>query len=288
MYQGKKITYISPATARRLPKPRRKSVFLPQVKRFFHTYKTILLILVITILIGIIVHFSYVFTIGKPSNIVSEVVFTDEDLQSYNDPTIYKSIRQKFLWENIILLKMYRLGSVVENVKASYPFIKDIVVSKAWPGKISLSINFFTADLLFQNKEISIAYTNKTLFPVQDSDTILSGAVTVHLPDYFWWDTIKSNIKDYLSLMIPEKLKEDFTIIQNNVPIENNIYLPGAQKSIIISGNKKLTFDHKRSIETQIQYLQKLQSWIDKNMYYEIDLTTFPKIIIKKQTTPFL
>ena len=93
MYQGSTSTYISSPHSRNLPKKRRKSVFFPHAKKFFQTYKSALLVLTIIILIGIIVHFIYSFTIGKETNIIRTATFTDEAIEQYHNINLYTYIR---------------------------------------------------------------------------------------------------------------------------------------------------------------------------------------------------
>lgn len=288
MYNGKRNSYISSPAQRRLPKKRRKSLFFSSLKRFIITYKNSLLVLIILGLLAIILQFAYIYTIGRPTNIISEVIFTDENIATYNHRDMYLEAREKFMGKNIIILKAKGNRRIKNDLEDTYHMIKDVSFSKTWPGKITVSLEFYPAQLLFKNSSLSIAYTNQTLFPTLESDTLNSGALVIRLPDYFSGEDIITNSTWYLALMWPEKLKDDFTLITNTMAISDILYLPWAQKSIIISENKKMTFDHKRSIQEQLQYLATILWSIDNNFYYEIDLTTFPRVIIKKQDTPFI
>lgn len=155
-------------------------------------------------------------------------------------------------------------------------------VSKVEASKASVSLEFYGADMVMRNDALSIAYANKHLFSITVNDMIASGAIFIELPGYFSGDEIQQNTTGYISLLGPEKLKNDFTFIQRVLPLDHILFLAGAQKSIITSSNKKIVFDHKRNIKAQVEYLQQITP-LDPALYYEIDLTTFPKVIIKKQ-----
>ena len=43
-----------------------------------------------------------------------------------------------------------------------------------------------------------------------------------------------------------------------------------------------ITFDHKRSIAAQLEYLKTIQTALTGDSGYEIDLATYPTVIIKK------
>lgn len=186
------------------------------------------------------------------------------------------------------MTKLYKLWSIEDKIKNVYPFVYDISLTKTSPSTVSVDIKFRKTELLFQNSgsNLQIAYTNETLFPITPLDTISSGALVVQVPDYFGSENRQENATGYLSLMWPERLKIELKTIEKNIPLDNIIFLPGAQKSIIISWTKRIIFDHKRSIQAQLDYLHTMETH-GISGYYDIDLTTFPKIIVKKLSWPF-
>ncbi len=243
--------------------------------------------MVIILLLVIITKLIYGYTIGKESNIIHEVVFTDADIQMYSNKEMYNTIRATLANKNMVMLKIKNGWRAKDAIRTTYPFIADMNIAKVEDNKISVSLTFDSAELVMRNDALSIAYTNKHLFAVTDNDMISSGAIFIELPAYFSGTEIEQNTTWYLSLLGPEKLKSDFTTIQRTLTLDHILFLAGTQKSIIISWNKKIVFDHKRSIKTQMEYLKTITP-LDPALYYEIDLTTFPKIVIKKQTQGFI
>lgn len=70
-------------------------------------------------------------------------------------------------------------------------------------------------------------------------------------------------------------------MIHEVYPSEDILFLIGSQKSIHTMDNIRATFDHKRSIEAQLEYLRTITN-LDPSFFYEIDLTTYPTVIIKR------
>ncbi len=130
MYNGKRNSYISSPAQRRLPKKRRKSLFFSSLKRFIITYKNSLLVLIILGLFAIILQFAYIYTIGRPTNIISEVIFTDENIATYNHRDMYLEAREKFMGKNIIILKAKGNRRIKNDLEDTYHMIKDVSFSK--------------------------------------------------------------------------------------------------------------------------------------------------------------
>lgn len=281
MSNWKRTAYISSPARTRLPHRRGKSHFWANAKKFFRNNKTALLVLLIIILVVMIWRFTYNSTLGKPANIIHEIVFTDEDLQVYDNKELYTFIREQLVGRNVVSLKLKNGGSAKDIITNAYPFITDISLDKIADSKISVWLDFAPADLVFTNEAFSIGYANKSLFLVNDNNTIISGAIRIQLPAYFSGDVIQSDPKTYISLLWPEKFKIEFNLIWSRINMDNILLLAGTQKSLIISWNKRITFDHKRSIEAQLEYLSTIKG-LDASFFYEIDLTVYPKAIIRK------
>lgn len=224
----------------------------------------------------------FAYTIGKAENTIQEVIFSDESVQRYDDKDMYKFMRDSFAGENIILMKLHQWWDAKKEIIDAYPFIKDFSIEKIEANKILVDVSFYDADLIFVNDSIQIAYVHKHLIPIQGSDEIWSGAIQIILPDYFSWEKIETNPSSYLSLIWLEKFNEEAQRIYRSLSPTQFLFLIGSQKSIIQSQQRTITFDHKRNILEQIRYLQTIQ-WLDSNYTYEIDLTSYPKVIIKKK-----
>lgn len=130
MSTHKRSAYISSPARKRLPKKRRNSHFWSKTKRFFVNYKTIILIGIIVLLITTIIKLIFAYTIGKQENIISEVLFTDESVQMYDDKDMYNTIRENLYGENIILLKLHNGGDAKNAITKSYPFIENLSLEK--------------------------------------------------------------------------------------------------------------------------------------------------------------
>lgn len=94
MYHHKK-SYISSKPASRLARRRPPSQFWSNAKKFIITYKNILLALVIVFLAATILNLAYNYTIGKPENTVTEVVFSEDARLIYNEPGLYSLIEKE-------------------------------------------------------------------------------------------------------------------------------------------------------------------------------------------------
>lgn len=276
-------TYISSPARRRLPKKRRKaSGIWPKAKKFFTTYKTLLLIAIIVGLIVTIAKLMFAYTIGKPENTIQEIIFSDESVQQYDDKDMYAFMRETLSDENIILLKIHQWWDPKQAIMNAYPFIKDFTIEKLAANKILVDVSFYSADLVFINDRVQIAYVHKYLIPIRSGDQISSGAIQIVLPEYFSGDEVGNNASSYISLIGLEKFKEDAQEIYTTLLPTQFLFLIGSQKSTIQAWSKTITFDHKRNIHEQIRYLQTIQ-WLDKDTPYDIDLTSYPKVIIKKK-----
>lgn len=126
----KRSAYISSPAKKRLVRKRRKSPFWGNVRRFLTVYKTSVLVVIILILLCVIVRLIYGFTIGKSENIIREIVFTDEDLQMYDNKDIYTFIREQLYYKNAVVLKMKNGGEAKDIIVSKYPFIDDLTINK--------------------------------------------------------------------------------------------------------------------------------------------------------------
>lgn len=232
-------------------------------------------------LITTIVQLSYAYTIWKPENSIQEVTFTDESLQMYDNKDLYEFIRTELKWKNIIMLRLKKWGDVKRHIKDTYPFVKDLTIEKTWPSTVLANISFYQADLVFKNDNTQVAYSNKFLLETNDNNAITSGAIFIKLPSYFSGDHMAENATGYIALIWTEKIKNDMLTITQYLQVNEILFLIGAQKSIIDTENVRLTFDHKRNIEAQLEYYSTMQS-LDPAFFYEIDLTTYPTVIIRK------
>lgn len=180
------------------------------------------------------------------------------------------------------MLRLKNTGKVRKAIQEAYPIVKDISFQKVSANTVSASLSFNSVDLLFTNEAVTIGYGNKRLFTVHQGDTIASGALTIRLPDYFSGDKIQAYTTGYVLLASPEKLKGDYHLIADALPIDDIFFVAGSQKSIISSANKSIVFDHKRSIAAQLEYLKTVARTLSGDVVYEIDLATYPTVIIRK------
>ena len=180
------------------------------------------------------------------------------------------------------MLRLKKWGDAKDNVKNTYPFVRDMSIEKTWPSTVIVNITFHQADLVFRNDNTQVAYSNKFLFETNDNNAITSWAIFIKLPPYFSWEKMQSGATGYIALIWTEKIKNDMLTITNRIPVSEILFLIGSQKSIVDSQNVRLTFDHKRSIEAQLEYFSTMQS-LDNAYFYEIDLTTYPTVIIRRR-----
>ena len=178
-------------------------------------------------------------------------------------------------------MKLKDGGEAKDTIRKKYPVIRDLSLSKVSAGVVSVDVIYHPAELVLFNENIYVWYSNKSLYEIHVNDAISSGAIFAQLPDYFSGDQILQQATGFISLIGPEKIKNDFTMIHEVYPSEDILFLIGSQKSIHTMDNIRATFDHKRSIEAQLEYLRTITN-LDPSFFYEIDLTTYPTVIIKR------
>lgn len=168
MYHHKKSYISSRPTARRVARRRPQSQFWSNAKKIIITYKNSLLGVVIALLVFVIIHLVYAYTIGKPENTIQNVVFSEEVKATYKETALYGLIEQQVQGRNIVMLRLKNTGKVRRAVQEIYPIVKDVSFQKVSANTVSASVSFYPVDLIFANEAVTIGYSNKFLFSIHE------------------------------------------------------------------------------------------------------------------------
>ncbi len=251
-------------------------------------------------------------TFFSEENKIAKVSFLADNIAKFDDPGLYKDIKQGILGKNIFVVKYLWTKSLLKEVQSKYNIVKDIKVisEKDKRNQVTAEIEFNDLSFLFNDWSRNIWVLDGKFYILMRDTTFLSGNSKIYLPSYV------QNLESFTWFFykIPENiLKDQIQEIKNFFDpntIEKIKYIPGATRTVLelkesnistweqrklkrltendIWFGKKIFFNNSKDISKQLNlYLltkQELEKWDIQNIKFdqikEIDVWWLDYVII--------
>lgn len=223
------------------------------------------------------------YTIFVPEYRISKIDYALSSVKNYDDPYLYKAISSIIKWENIYILN-WNNSSIIKNIKKSYPFVEDIIISYKAPKTVFVKILFLQPDLIFLNDNKRYWVYNNSLFELYSWNTLGSSwVVKLNIISFTSWSAISWVFFQEST----EGLLEDIRLIKEWFPnIASLSYIPWWHRMIAYLGDdKKVYINNAIDIQPQIINYQLLKKYYsDFWSLKEIDLWSLEsdKVIVRK------
>jgi len=122
-------------------------------------------------------------TIFDTKYTIKRVVYDSGDVQRYDDPYLYKKIKNWMLDENYYVVKKYKHRMVVD-IQKSYPMVKDIGVDYRSSNTVFVKLIFEPVDMVIRNQENTWMVVGGVTLPVYSGNAIIQGIKILDLPEY--------------------------------------------------------------------------------------------------------
>lgn len=259
----KRFFWTKKATKSTFKKQRKSSKFFPKNKKFI--YWTLWVIFFI-----FVIYVTLIKTFLSPVHTINSIWYSKETVETFEDPQLYKSIKQFVIGKNYFTLKWFEFNTFIEETKQDYAIINTINLEKSWIDKVIVDIDFKTPSLIFNDWKRYLWSFDWNFFDVYSGSWMLSGQNIINLPEY------NSIIQDFYGFYhrVPEnKLKlqiDELVSFFWKENIREIDYLPWWSKTILVLKEwKSIMLNNLKNFWDQLN-----KFYILKNNYPEFDLIT--------------
>lgn len=122
-------------------------------------------------------------TIFDSQYTIKRVLYDTGDVQRYDDPYMYKYIKQRILKENYYIVKRYK-NRIRKDVVSKYPMISDVKIDYRSTNTVFVKLIFDPIDLVIRNQDQLWMVVSGVVLPVFSGNAIVQGVQIVDLPEY--------------------------------------------------------------------------------------------------------
>lgn len=254
-----------------------------QIKVWFHLFS----VKIIRIIFIIFTLISWGFLLLKNSIFdhqytIKRVLYDSGDVARYDEPYLYKLIKNWLQDENYYVVKRYH-SRMVNDITTKYPMITDVNVDYRSSNTVFVKLTFRPIDMVIRNQELRYALIDGRLFPLYSGNAIANGIKILDMPEYM------SGINDLTGIFykLPAaELTQQIELLYQWFPWLHHIeYLAWWQRSIVFLDGKKYYINNISDIPNQIRNYQLLKKYYkDFASLSEIDLWSLgkDKVIVRK------
>jgi len=222
-------------------------------------------------------------TIFSDRYTIINVTFAENSVKKYDDPYLYKDIKEDFLDNNYYIIKFFKENKIKRKHTQRKPIIKDINVWFVGSGEVTIDVEFYEPDFLVTYKSIRFWVLWNFVFQLFTGNSLGIDAQELELPQYVW------DIKDIDWLFFSVKQEQMFVYLKQLAEaFPNNqriVFFAGAQRILVVDDKKNIYFNLFKSLTEQIDNYKKLEKYYTEfQKVSEADLWSLSseKIIIKK------
>lgn len=228
----------------------------------------------------------YVFrsTLFKSEYYIYNLRYSDESIENFDDPALYKIVKNQTKWENYYVLKYFKRNDILSAMREKFPIVKDIEFRYSQKNTLDVKIIFDNVNLRFLLWSKVFALYKWNTFLLNSWNALGRETKTVELP---WYLSGLNN----LNWLFFNYSYEDF-ILNVNIILQvfgdsvHLVYLPGSKRvAAFIGKNKVVYINLQKDIKLQMTEYDFLRKY-DTNFsnYTEIDLWSleWSMVIVKK------
>ncbi len=252
-------------------------------KIWFHFF-SIKIIRVIFIVFALI-YWSFLLlkhTIFDHQYTIKRVLYDSGDIERYDEPYMYKRIKNWMLDENYHVVKRYR-QRIISDIMLHYPMVTDVGIDYRSNNTVFVKLTFRPINMVIRNQEFRRALVGDVLLPLYSGNNIANGVKILDMPEYF----SGMNAMTGLFFRIPaQELTQQIELLYQWFPNLHHIeYLPGGERSIVFLNGRKYYINNLWDIPNQIRNYELLKKYYkDFEHLYEIDLGSLgkDKVIVRQ------
>lgn len=249
--------------------------------RVFFTYFWYLLIAVILVF-GI--RYVIARTVFASQFTIQKIVYDSGSVGLYDNPYLYKDIRQALLGENFYLYKRFSMGKLLDRIQTDFPIVKDLQLFYLDKNTIAASVRFYEPDIVFYQGNNKYAVFQQSSYLLLPQNSLGKDVPRVALPSYL---TGLQNLDGIFYPITSQELVTQIKLIQAYFTKPKSIvYLPGAERTLVVTAdNKSIYINNLQDIHQQLQKIDWLKQYYpDLSKLKEIDLWSLDavRVIVRK------
>lgn len=213
---------------------------------------------------------------------IKRVQYDSWDVAWYDNPYLYKRIKNWLTWENYYVARMYT-SRILSDLQTRYPMITDIAIDYRSSNTVFVKLTFRPIDMIIRNQERKFALVWDTLLQLYSWNNMANGIKILDLPEYLSGMTTLSGL--FYRLPASELTQQVELLYQWFPGLHHIEYLPWGERSIIYLEGKKFYINNWSDIANQIRNYQLLKKYYkDYASLEDIDLWSLEKdkIIVRK------
>lgn len=213
---------------------------------------------------------------------IKRVQYDSWDIAWYDDPYLYKQIKNWISGENYYVVNRYK-NRVLTDIQSKYPMVTDITIVYRSSNTVFVKLTFRPIDLVIRNQEKTFALIGSTILSLTSGNKIANGVNILDLPVYL------SGMNQLSGLFYRQPatglIQQVDMIYQWFSGLHHIEYLPGGERSIVYLEGKKFYINNSSDIPNQIRNYQLLKKYYkDFKSLQDVDLWSLEKdkIIVRK------
>ncbi len=267
---------------------RHKQLLSKYYKNFlkkFNKHKIKFSIIFVVFLSTIWWYFVLNYTIFHPNYTIQEISFNQEDLQNYPYFSLFNSLQWKLLGQNYFSSKYINRNWLVADLQKQHPIIKDIFLSIKWNWLVSIDIDFFEPQFVFESDKKRIWYYWWESFEITSWSKLWTWNNPIYLPDHV---ASLESLKWMFFEVPPNMLSFQINEIKDIIwtwNIKKIKYIPWWWR-IQITTNKwnMIYFNNTEEITWQLQKYHLLkENYPDYKNFSSVDISSGESIIVSEQ-----
>lgn len=269
------------------PKKKYRNPLRTQQDRLRSFLKELSLVVIVLLAIVFLVVLTLQKTVFSYENTIQTVSFTDESIQRYNDPYVYKALQDALEWMNYYYYRFLGKGFALDEVQHQFPFVQDIEIVYMNAGFMKLHVSYEEPHMVIENTPYRWGIYGDIWYPLFSWNTLWSWQRVLYFPQYL---TGTSTLSGLFFPLSASRITQHFHAIRDNVPdVEKVVYLAWGEKmAVLLAWGKRVFVNNRKDIYPQLIKLSVFQSHfkaMSTGLMYEnigqIDVGSLDYVIIK-------
>lgn len=198
-------------------------------------------------------------TVFDDTNYIKTIDWSTQSIKSYDNPYLYEDVSQILSGKNVYKLNYFWTNTITAELKKKYPVLQGMKLTKIWPNKVAVHLNFIHPQMLFQLQDRVFWIWESWNLEVFSGNTIVDKIFKIHLPLYASW---VQNIAGIFYDIPQKKIVSELSDIYNLFPqAERIVYMPWSQTTVIFVYKKKVYINHTHNVKKQINTFYAMEKY---------------------------
>jgi hypothetical protein len=224
----------------------------------------------------------------KSEYIIQKVKFSEQTIANLEDIELFNAIAKKVKNQNYYMLKNFNKREILDTIKISYPFVKEIQIQMETGNVLGIHLNYTEPLLRIKLGEKYFGVRGKQLiFPLQSGSNLGQDTFIVDTPQYLSGVATLDGFFFQISL---QNFLYLIPIVQKEFPNMNRfVYLAGSTRLVIFTNGEKtiyLNLQDPEKLDEQLNKYHMLQNYykdFDKIAVIDLGSLDETKVTIRKK-----